>query len=173
MNKMITIVVLAFSSMLMAQNRSDIDLLDQENLFKINWQVVDTDVAEKFIVLKPIIKEKGLEQYNRIKDQLKPVCFNELDQIMVFKYAMLGMDNAFYDGNSQAVDISKASRFPYSGKQFKIRIEVEAEGGVSGKICTENKAQRFFANTSNNNKNSFPKYGIISYLGDKDINPPF
>ena len=112
MNKMITIVVLAFSSMLMAQNRNEIDLLDQENLFKINWQVVDTDAAEKFVVLKPILKTKGLEQYNRLKNQLKPVCFNERDQTMVFKYAMLGIDNAFYDGNAQAVDISRPADSP-------------------------------------------------------------
>ena len=123
------------------------------------WKVIDVDVKNKYLVLKSK-KDEQLKEF-------KPICTNA--KIWIFKYAMMGFDDSFYDASSQPsnlINIAKSSEYI-----MKIDVEEDDLQRVSSssinKICTDHQAQMYFDSNGGN------LHGIISYVGDKAISPPF
>ena len=123
------------------------------------WKVIDVDVKNKYLALKSR-KEEELKEF-------KPICTNA--KIWIFKYEMMGIDDSFYDEGSRSsslVNITKST-------EYTMKIDVEEDNLQRGsfssmnKICRDHQAQMYF---DSNGRNT---HGIITYVGDKTISPPF
>ena len=148
----ITIVLILCSTLTVAQNN------DNTDDFTI-WKVVDVDVENKYLALESK-KDEQLKEF-------KPICTSA--KVWVFEYAMMGFDDSFYDASSQPSNLANIAK----SSEYIMKIDVEEDdlqktnSSSINKICTDHQAQMYFDPNGGN------RHGIISYVGDKSISPPF
>ncbi|MBL4773299.1 MAG: hypothetical protein JKX98_06780 [Alcanivoracaceae bacterium] len=98
-------------------------------------------------------------------------------KVFIFKYELLGLDDTFYDRNSQPKDLDSILDPPYNRDAYSIKIDVEEDNPDIhhnyDRICADNRAQRYFDASIVINNNTIEKRGVITYVGDKNITPPF
>jgi len=148
----IAIILALCSTLVVAQNNT----YRTDNY--TSWKVVDVDVKNKYLALESK-KEQQLKEF-------KPICTSA--KIWIFKYEMMGMDDSFYDASSQPSNLANIAK----SYEYIMKIDVEADdlqraSSAMNEICRDHQAQIYFDSNGGNT------HGIISYVGDKAISPPF
>lgn len=141
-------------------------LAAQNNSYRTNnyttWNIVKVDVKNKYAIVTPKAKTNI--------DSIKPICFS--DDKMIFMYEMMGIDDSFYDKNSQPRKLKTIINSRYVKRDYSLKIDVEEDNNIDNKlknkyvnICAANNAQKYNSSSS--------QHGIIKYIGDITIMPPF
>lgn len=133
------------------------------------WKVLKSNVKHQYVEVVSVDKLKP--------DLLRPICVD--GNKMIFKYEMMGEDDSFYDINSQAINVKSLNTTIYRSVVFALKIDVEQDNDLNGRldeeynnICTKNKAQRYIA-PQMRTSNGIDSHGVIKYIGDITIQPPF
>jgi len=166
MNKF-TLLLIAFTSLSTAQVSENLNYN-----FKY-FTVVKTDVKNKYIgVSVPLSNGKAMtsREFALLLDTTRPVCYTK-DRLF-YKYEMLGEDDSYYNKSSKAVKLNSLASIRTN---FKFIIELEEDDitsktskNIDSLICSSNNASQY-----RNNTKSVEKHGVIKYIGDVSINPPF
>jgi hypothetical protein len=132
------------------------------------WKVLKGNAKDKYI---EVISMDNLEP-----EKLNPICLS--DNKMIFKYEMMGHEDSFYDASSKNINVESIRQASYKSIVFALKIDIEEDNDSDGKlneqynkICSDNKSIRF--NSTMRSKNGVNYHGVVKYIGDVTIAPPF
>lgn len=132
------------------------------------WKVLKGDAKDKYVEV--------ISMDNLAPEKLNPICLS--DNKMIFKYEMMGHEDSFYDENSKNINVESIRQSSYQSTVFALKIDVEEDNDLEiklneqyNKICADNNSIRF--NSTMRSKNGMSYHGVVKYVGDVSIKPPF
>jgi hypothetical protein len=132
------------------------------------WKVTKSSDKDKYVEV--------VSMDNLNPEQLNPICLS--GNKMIFKYEMMGHRDSFYNKNSEILNVNSLNRASYKSIVFALKVDVEEDNDLEGKlntlydkICKENNSQRF--KSTLRSKSGIDYHGVVKYIGDATVYPPF